>query len=407
MTVPVPEPDAMSLHDAVPRPRAIAVASAFEARLHPTLATVAPAWRALEAEGVSSAYQRLDWVEQLVLHVAASARATPLFVEVRDGATERPVLILPLAPVRRRTHRVITWMDLGLCDYAAPVMAPGIALDAVAAAAAWTAVRAVLPRADLIHIVQIPEAVQGVVNPLSALAGCRPMALTASGIAIAGAAETLLGRLCRPGTVRDLGKQRRRLDRAGTVAFVEARTPGEVSAIFSALVEQRRRRFAAMGRFDLLARPEVETFYREAALQSLRGGAVRLFGLSVSGAWIAAAYGLVHRDTFHGILLTTSDADAWRNASPGLQVVAECLGWARRHGVTYFDFTVGDLPYKRDFGVEIRPLWDFVQPLTARGHVVERVRGAADSGQAWLRRHPALFERLRTVRRRLRRAGAP
>ncbi len=43
MTVPVPEPDAMSLHDAVPRPRAIAVASAFEARLHPTLATVAAA----------------------------------------------------------------------------------------------------------------------------------------------------------------------------------------------------------------------------------------------------------------------------------------------------------------------------------------------------------------------------
>ena len=396
----------MSLHCAVPQPHAIATARAYEARLHETLATIAGPWRALEATGVSTAYQRLDWVEGLLAHVAASARATPLFVEVSDRATGQPVLILPLALLRHRTHRVITWMDLGLCDYAAPVMARGIDLDRAAADAAWTAVRSVLPPADLVHIVQIPTTVQGVVNPLSALADVRPMALTASGIAIDGEAETLLKRLCRPGTFRDLGKQRRRLERAGTVEFVEARAPDEVAAIFSALVDQRRRRFSTMGRHDLLARPEIEAFYRDGALNGLRGGAVRLFGLSVAGAWIATAYGLVHRDTFHGILLTTSDGDEWRNASPGLQAVAECLAWARREGVTYFDFTVGDLPYKRDFGVEIRPLSRLVQPLTARGRLVQSVTRAADDGQAWLRRHPALFDRLRTVRRRLRRAGA-
>ena len=407
MSVSVLEPAVVSLHCAVPRSHGVAATPVFEARLHQTVASVASVWRVLEAMGVSTAYQRLDWVEQLIGPVAASARATPLFVEVIDRATGRTALIVPLALVRRRMHRVIAWMNLGLCDYAAPVIAPGTTLDAAAAEAAWAAVRAVLPPADLIHIVQIPSTVQGVANPLSAIAGCRPMALTASGIAIEGEAETLLKRLCRPSTVRDLGKQRRRLERAGTLAFVQARTPDEVSAIFSALVEQRRRRFAAMGRFDLLARPEIEAFYREGALQGLRGGAVRLFGLSVSGVWIAAAYGLMHRDTFHGILLSTSDEDAWRNASPGLQVVTECLTWARREGVTYFDFTVGDLPYKRDFGVEIRPLSELVQPLTARGHLIAQAQCVADIGQAWLKRHPALFERLRMARRRLRRVTWP
>lgn len=386
-----------------PRPRA----PAFEARLHGTLESVAPAWRMLEATGVASAYQRLDWAEPLVARVADAAGATPLFVEVLDGATGRPVLILPMAAVRRRACRVITWLDLGLCDYAAPVMAAGAAMGPEAATAAFAAARAVLPRADLIHVVQIPATVEGVANPLAAVSGCRPMALTASGIAIDGEADTLLKRLCRASTLRDLGKQRRRLERTGPVEMVHARTPGDVEVLFAALVEQRRRRFAALGRFDLLARPEIEAFYRETALAGLSGGAARLFGLRVGGAWAAAAYGLVHRGTFHGILLTTSDEAAWRNASPGLQMVAECLQWAHRAGVTYFDFTVGDLPYKRDFGVETRALAELVQPLTLRGALVARAGQGARWGEAWLRRHPALFGRLRELRRGLRKIGAP
>ena len=399
-------PQVLQRSEAPPHRRAPTTAR-YMAKLHDALDTIAPAWRRLEASGTLLAYQRLDWVEQIVVHVAGPAHARPIFVEVSERATGRPVLILPLALLRRRMHSTITWLSLGLCDYAAPIMADADPMTPDAAAAAWDAVLAVLPKADLIEIVQVPETVEGVANPLMALAACRPMAFTASGIAMDGEPETLLKRLCRSSTLRDLGKQRRRLKRAGTVAFVCARTPGEVDAIFSALVEQRRRRFAAIGRFDLLARPEIEAFYRATALQGLQGGPVRLFGLSVDGQWVATFCGLLHGTTFHGLIVTMSDAEAWRTTSPGLQVYGDCLCWARSQGVTYFDFSVGDMAYKRDFGAAIRPLSQLVQPLTARGRLVERTRRAADAGQAWLRRHPALFERLRTARRRLRRAGAP
>lgn len=381
-------------------------AARYAAKLHEALDTIAPAWRGLEASGRLLAYQRLDWVEPIVAHVAGPAKARPLFVEVSDRATGRPVMILPLALLRRPMHSAITWMNLGVCDYAAPILAEAEPLTPDGARAAWDAVLAVLPKADLIDIVQVPETVDGVANPLMALAACRPMAFTASGIAMDGEPGTLLKRLCRSSTLRDLGKQRRRLERAGTVAFVCARTPGEVDAIFAALVEQRRRRFAAIGRFDLLARPEIAAFYRATALQGLENGPVRLFGLSVDGEWVATFCGLLHGTTFHGLIVTMSDAEAWRNTSPGLQIYGDCLCWARSQGVTYFDFSVGDLPYKRDFGAEIRPLSELLQPLTARGRLVARAGRAADAGQAWLKRHPALFERLRKARRRLRRAGA-
>lgn len=72
---------------------------------------------------------------------------------------------------------------------------------------------------------------------------------------------------------------------------MQATAPAEVEAIFEALVEQRWQRFAEMGRFDLLARPEVRDFYRAAALEGLAGGPARLFGLSVNDTWMATGYG--------------------------------------------------------------------------------------------------------------------
>ncbi|RYC32178.1 GNAT family N-acetyltransferase [Lichenibacterium minor] len=393
----------LALDPAAPAP---AAPRRFEARLHESLGPIAAAWRTLETAGAATAYQRLDWVRQILAHVADAERARPLLVEVLDRDTGRPAMIVPLALVRRRAHRVVTWFDLGLCDYAAPLLAEGQPLSPAEAVAAWAAVLAVLPHADLIHIRQVPARVGAHPNPIAALPGRRPMALSASGVAIDGDAETLLQRLCRSSTLRDLGKQRRRLERAGPVRFARAGTADEVEDIFAALVEQRRARFAALGRFDLLARPEIESFYRAAALDGLSSGPVKLFGLSVDGAWIAAAYGLVHGATFHGILLTTSMEDAWRNASPGLQIVADCLRWARAEGVTYFDFTVGDLPYKKDFGVETRALDEVVQPLTPVGRSVVaamRVRAALETE---LRRHPAWAENLRRARRAVRKLGA-
>lgn len=399
----------MSLNLALDLP-SVATASAkpFEAKLHLTLESIAPAWRSLEAKGTATAYQRLDWVRLILEHVAAAERAEPVFVELVDSRTRQTAMIVPLARVRRRGHRVVTWFDLGLCDYAAPILSDARDLTSAEAAAAWAEVLRVLPRADLVRIAQIPATVGGRPNPIAALSACRPTRLQASGVAIDGDPETLLQRLCRSSTLRDLGKQRRRLERAGTVRFVSADTPAEVEEVFAALVEQRRSRFAAMGRFDLLARPEIRSFYRAAALDGLSGGPVRLFGLSVDGEWIAAAYGLVHQATFHGLLLTTSMEDAWRNASPGLQIVADCLRRARADGVTYFDFTVGDLPYKKDFGVETRELGELVQPLTPKGACIAAATRARAALEAELHRRPAWAERLRRGRRVLRklRAGA-
>lgn len=376
--------------------------ASYTVRLHTSLAAIAPLWRAFEAEGAATAYQRLDWATSVVDRLAGPTQAEPIVIEVLEASSGHAIMLLPFALVRHRGYRVVTWLDLGVCDYAAPLLAPGIDLGPEAMEQVWSAIRAVLPRADLIRISRIPLHVQGRPNPLAALDGCRRMEMQASGVALDGDPETLLDRLCRPSTRKDMAKLRRRLDRQGEVAFVRASTSAEIDVIFDALVEQRRTRFSEIGRFDLLSRPDVEAFYRAGAHAGLSGGPVRLFGLSVGGTWIAAAYGLVHAGTFHGILLTMMGGQ-WRNTSPGLHAAAECMQWARAEGLAYFDFTVGVMPYKEDFGVQTRDLQELVQVVSLRGRIVTEVLYRSSAAKAWLRNHPVWFTQVQKARRWLRR----
>ena len=375
---------------------------AFAVTLHQEVAAIAPLWRRLEVGGASTAYQHLDWIEGVSRHLAQAEGATPLFAEVTcEGRT---VLLMPLALRRRGALRVVEWLDFGVCDYAAPLVAPGYQPSPFEADAVFTAVRAALPKADLISIQRIPEHVGTVPNPLSAVASARPMGLEAFGLPIEGEADTIVARVANKSLERDLRRDTRRLTARGAVEVVQAQSEDEVEAIFAALVAQRRQRFKAVGRFDLLARPEVERFYRDGALQGARGqGPVRLFGLRVGTEWVACAYVLVDRRSLYGILLSIG-GDEWRNASPGLQMVARLLEWSRTNGLGYFDMTVGDLPYKARFGAERRLLKDIVVPLTARGIVALAVMRTGAAAKRWMEERPKLFERARTMRQALRKA---
>jgi CelD/BcsL family acetyltransferase involved in cellulose biosynthesis len=394
----------MSIATVIPRAHARSPEIApYQARQLSYPEEVASIWDIVGDHGSLTAYQRLDWIERVVRHLAKTARAEPIFIVVAERTTGRVIALVPLALTRRFGLRTVSWLDLGVCDYAAPVIAPGWAIRPHEAVAFWAAVRAVLPPADLIQIERIPATVEGMTNPLALLPGAEPMTMHASGVAIEGDPATLLARLCRPSTLKDLGKQRRRLERAGPVRFACAGTPADVDALFDALVEQRRSRFAAMGRFDLLIRQEVQDFYRDAAHDGLTGGAARLLGLSVDGQWIAAAYCLVHRGTLHGLLLTTTSEDRWRNTSPGAQIVTECLRWAREQGLDYFDFTVGNHAYKQDFGVESRELKSYRSALTLAGRCIASLETAGERVMQTVERYPAVYSKLRAFRRAIRR----
>jgi len=299
-------------------------------------------------------------------------------------------------------HRVIEWLSCGVCDYSAPLLADASGWTAQSAQAAWAAVRSVLPAADRVNILGIPRRIDGVANPLALLAASRDSLQTTFGLAIDGEPETVLKRLCRPSFVKEFGKDWRRLERLGGVELVEAATQAEVEQIFGELIRMRLSRFRELGRFDLLTQAAVVDFYRNAALQGLSDGSVRLFGLRVGDALIAVQYAVVHQGTVHALLIAM-DQSVVPNVSPGLLIMGRLIGWARERRFDYFDLSVGDQSYKERMGAKASVLAELRHGLTVRGRVASSAIELRNRTEAFVRSNPRLRTAAQGMMRGLRR----
>jgi CelD/BcsL family acetyltransferase involved in cellulose biosynthesis len=385
-----------------PAPGAAGVArGVYTARLHTSLETVMPLWLRCQAEGVCTAHQSYAWAEGIAKRLMPEGGEL-LVVEVTDAGTGELSMLVPLMRRPGFGHRVIEWLSCGVCDYSAPLLADRTPWTPQAAEAAWAAIRSVLPRADRIHITGIPRQIHGVANPLAMLAAARESIQITSGLVLAGDPETFLKRHGRPSFVKTFNKDWRRLERYGQLDLVDANTPALVELIFGALVEMRLRRFRQLGRFDLLARPEVVDFYREAALQGLSDGSVRVFGLRAGEDWVAGQYMLSRQGTLHALLIGI-DQEVVANASPGLAIIGRLMEWGLRQEFKYFDLSVGSQPYKEQFGAESSVLGELCEAMTVRGWGANAAIWLRGRAEGLVRSKPRLLKTVQNLVRGLRR----
>ncbi|MCH4554636.1 MULTISPECIES: GNAT family N-acetyltransferase [Mesorhizobium] len=384
------------------RPVTVPANDAYTARLHTSLEAVRPLWLRFQMDGVCTAHQHFAWVQGIVARLMP-AGAEPLIVEVNDAVTGAPLMLVPLMLRSAFQHRVIEWLSCGVCDYSAPLLADAGAWTAQSAQAAWAAVRSVLPSADRFHITGIPQQIGGVANPLALLTTTRDSVQTTFGLAIDGDPETVLKRLCRPSFAKEFGKDWRRLERLGDVELVQAGSPDQVEEIFGELVRMRLSRFRELGRFDLLTQEAVVDFYRDAAIQGLSDGSVRLFGLRVGGSLIAVQYLLVHQGTVHALLIAM-DQSVVPNVSPGMAIIGRLMSWAREQDFGYFDLSVGNQSYKEHMGAKGSVLVELCHGYTMRGRAASNAIDLRNRTEAFVRSKPRLLNVAQRLMRGLRRS---
>jgi len=373
------------------------LAGSLTARRHDTLETLEPIWRMLETKGLATAFQQFDWVRTMKEDLIRQTGAQPFVVEVNDAQSGEIRMLLPFILIRKATHSIIEYMGLGVCDISAPLLAPNYSYPEEAGEALWTAIAAAFPKADLVHIDQIATRIHGHINPLAALPAIRPIPLQSFDVVIDGDPETIVDRLANNQTRRILKTSARRMAERGDVRFLTATTKADLDELLPVMIAQRLERFRGLGRFDLLADPHVQSFYKNAAIASLDGrGPVRVFGLSVGGEWIATVYGLVHAGTFHLTIITMASGD-WQACSPGMATIAQFIRWSRQAGLTMIDFSVGEMAYKTGFGAHAHDLYAVLQPLTIRGRLVVAIRDTGIRLRKKMKAHPTLFRYLQSA----------
>ncbi len=394
--------------DGIPLPAGDAAQGAVRLAVVTDLAAAEHEWRAFETTADCTAFQSFAWLSTWFRHVGARAGVQPAVVVVRSPGGETR-MILPLMIERAAGLRRLRWLGSDLCDYNAPLLAPGFDCDPAPMpfATIWRDVQAQLRAAglgfDLIALEKMPETVGGQPNPFMQLRSAEHPS-RAYRTALTGDWESFY-KAKRSGTThrRDRTK-RKKLGEIGEVRFVTPQSQDEALKSLQILMAQKSAQFASMGVPNIFLRPGWADFYRALAADPVGRDMVHISRLDVGAAWAAVNLGLVHRGCYYHVL-ASYDAGPVSKFGPGSAHLHELIAHAIGQGCSTFDFTIGDEAYKRDWSDTVLVLHDHVAAATWRGALAVAPLAARRTLKRWIKHTPVLWRaasRLRELCARLR-----
>lgn len=361
-------------------------------QIHPDLAAAEPVWRALEASGGHTPYQRYDW-----LKAYADASFSPpgkLAIMVLTRA-QTPIALLPFEIVTRFGLRIARLLGMPISNGDAPVFNP-----AYAHLLTPTALRRALQQlpADLVTFHCVPENLGKIVNPLKLLGGSpAPDHLYINALAPGDAPyiEQSLPHKRRT----NIRRSQRRLEEAfGPIRLHRAATEAEVDEFLEVFIDQRGRRFVQMGVENVFASPAFRRFFRTLAVQGLGQSrpSLSLDVLYAGERIVATSIGTFGPSHYSQYINSTDYGEASRYSLMGvtLSFLVDAL---RADGITGLDMGLGDFDYKTDW-THREVVYDIVLPVSPLGQIAAPSLRTARSVKRKIKQTPALWRVARTAR---------
>lgn len=319
----------------------------------------------LYARSTGSAFQHGVWLHHLYEQLAPTHQARPRVVTLRSAEDGLLVGVLPLVLRRKGATRIIEFADLGVSDYAVPVIDREEVLAIRHETSLGSQIRDALGAFDLLLVERSPEATVPLATLLQG-ARTRAHAYGAHPTLLTPDIESWRARLGAR-QVRHLDKAYKRLRAKGGYSFRSVTDLAELDTLLTQLRDFRAARFGERGGLDLFQDPVFFEFYRTVARESIDGqGPVALQVLEVGGHPAAIALDLLEPDR-ELYVITGYDFGGLRNYSLGLLIVDQIARAAIGRGVSVLDMTVGDEPYKASFGAKRRPVFQVYVARTPLG----------------------------------------
>jgi CelD/BcsL family acetyltransferase involved in cellulose biosynthesis len=345
--------------------------------------------------GIHAPAQSALWIEEW------AANATPdgfVATVEQDG---RPVFALALEVVRSGPFRVARFMGgrhaNGNFAAADPAFLDTRSFDAASLVAT---IRTERPDVDVLVLERLLPDLEGVANPLLALAHY-PSPNLSLAVDLAGGFEALLKRASGKRKRKKHRSQTRKFEAAGGFRRIQASTDEDVSRLLDAFFAMKELRFRKMGIANAFGEIEAQNFFRSLFRDALGenpppfvlhglevGGKLRaVTGSSRSGQRLICEFGAIAEDDL-------------AYASPGDFLFFENIAEACSQGFSVFDFSVGDEPYKRLWcDIETRH-FDVVVPLTPKGRVLAAHLRLKACVKSWIKNSPTVWKLAKLLRRR-------
>lgn len=339
-----------------------------------------PEYRTLYEESDATAFQHPLWLDRFYRMLAPARRARKLVVTGRDPRDGGLRFVLPMIRRRLSGVRVVDTADLGVSDYAAPVVARdwnglerGLA----------SSVREALPPYDVLRIRPIRAET---VSAWRAFFDIEPEELDFSAHAASLHAPFSSWRSAAYGKsfAKYLDRKKKRFLKSGAVELRVVRDPAETSASIAAIRALRAGRFTG----DLIQQQATVDFYAEIAAAGAESGYGRTYKLTHDREPVGYVFGACHNGRFH-YLLIGCDYERFGRHSPGLVMYDMMIEDWIDAGGEVFDFTIGDEAFKSDFATEPTGMHAMIAAASPLGKLAlaaeglrTRLRGFTMEGKA-------------------------
>jgi CelD/BcsL family acetyltransferase involved in cellulose biosynthesis len=389
------------------RPASLARLGAFPftVETHADLSSIEALWRRFESSGISTIFQRYDWVDAYVRHVLPHEKARPAIVLGRlDG---RPAFVLPLAIARKGPVRVASWIGGKHSSYNFGLWSPEAAAT-IARLPVGTIDKMLVGAldADCAVLARTPKAHQGVPQPLAGLPSS-PSPTEGYSFALDGGFEAVLKRTDGAGRRRRVRTKERRMAEIGPMHYGKAHDLTQALAALDFFFEQKALRLAEQGKPNSFSEPGVKDFYRDllAQSQAMDEPLLEMTHLCVDGRLRAVRGAGIHQGRLNGYFMTFARDDVVTH-SPGHVLLFRHIEECCERGLNAYDLGVGYEEYKTHWCDVIHELDDVYAAFTPLGSAMIAAIQAGKAVKAHIRRHKALWQRLKLVQAYLSRHGA-
>jgi CelD/BcsL family acetyltransferase involved in cellulose biosynthesis/predicted ATP-grasp superfamily ATP-dependent carboligase len=372
-------------------------------KIYGDFAAVEAEWRRFERLAEMTPFQAFGWLAAWYRHIGLGDGVRPAIVvgHFADGET---AFIFPLGVAPARWARRLCWLGETVCDYHAPLLAPGFAQRVTRAhfLALWHDIRARLQsepatRYDWIELEKMPETTGTEFNPFMLL----DIRLNASG-----AHSTRLGEDWETFYFAKRSSATRRRDRTkrknmaafGEVRFVTAADADDAEHTLATLMRQKSRALARRGIADMFAPAGHRAFFLDLASNPALRHFIHVSRIEIGANVAAVNLGVVFGDCYYHVLASYDEEAEPARYGPGILHVRELLAYAIGLGLERFDFTIGDEPYKLEWSDAELKLFDHVAAANARGIPAAHAAQARRHVKRFLKQTPWAWNAVRVAR---------
>jgi CelD/BcsL family acetyltransferase involved in cellulose biosynthesis len=315
-------------------------------------------------------FQSREFLDIWLDTIGKASGVEPYFVVVRD-VDGRPVLYLPLIIETKFNVRLLRFMDCGVADYNAPIVAADRSLSRQDFHDVWAKVLALLPGFDVIDLKKIAGDVAGGVNPLAYL-DRTPFGDSGHAIVLTRLREQTDTRRAVVRLRRKLQTYAKGLSRVGEPRFIVNPDAAEAAPVAERLLELKRQKYQRTSTPDFLTAPGVERFYREMMSPGRLGTISHLSALMIGDTVASAHLGFIGRGRFYYIF-PAYDTEFGRHRV-GHLLMEHLIDQSIAQDFETFDLGIGDASYKNKWATHHLAVYNHERAVTAAGRVYLQMR---------------------------------